>query len=599
MKKTAKILGLLALLGLGLLAGLAGFVRFYLTEARIKTLVLPPLEKALGREVTMGTISVSLFSGISLNDFAVKEAPAVGDSDFVSARAFVLRYDLLPLLRGKLSINEIRLEEPKISLRRAKDGSFNFASLAVLQEKTSPSPAPAPTSATAGLPMALTIDQVRIHQAHLTLEDAQGQLPAAEVTADLAVTLALGQTMTELRYQGEFQISCRLEQGELRPQLTLTGQFDQQRINYRLDLAVAGDQLQLAGEATNYLASPNIRLDISSPILRLDKLLALVPAGEPAPPKTPPPASPGRQTPPPEAPGAAIPANLVVHGRLNIEQLHYQEMNLTALTAAYRLENRIFTLADLQAALAGGRLLGKLRADLTDPALAYAGQLQLNEVQAGQLAAFFNRELADNLSGTMGFDLAFSGAGTQWPALADNLDGKGGFAIRNGRLRSTGLTRQIAGLVQLGELNDISFHELTGEVEIVKGRSTLRFNMLSTDLRATASGTVGRQGELDIPLTLALGPGLSAKLRARNPASGYLQDDQGQTALYLKIAGTVDSPAVSLNSKAVGRQAEKVIRQKAEEELGKLLEKELEKPDKPANQEQEAVKSLLKGLFNK
>jgi len=76
----------------------------------IGALVVPPSEKALGRKVNIGDIDVSILSGISSHDFAIKEAD--GQADFLSARVFVLDYDLLPLLQKKLMVREIRIEEP-------------------------------------------------------------------------------------------------------------------------------------------------------------------------------------------------------------------------------------------------------------------------------------------------------------------------------------------------------------------------------------------------------------------------------------------------------------------------------------------------------
>jgi len=127
MKKFVKFIGVLAALSVILVVGLNIFVKSYLTDARIKTLVVPPVEKALGRRVTIGSIKVSLFSGITINNFAVKEQD--GKTDFIHAKAFKIRYDLMPLLRKKLRVSEILLDSPNIKLIRDRDGHFNFSSL--------------------------------------------------------------------------------------------------------------------------------------------------------------------------------------------------------------------------------------------------------------------------------------------------------------------------------------------------------------------------------------------------------------------------------------------------------------------------------------
>ena len=604
MNKLGKIFGVMLLAVVGLVVILAGFVRFYLTDERVKGLVVPPLEKVLGREVAIGDISVSLFKGISLNEFQVMELDELGGGDFISARSFVLRYDILPLLAKKVVISEVRLEEPRIRVFRDKAGKFNFESLALLEEKEPPVQEAVKKGSTTGLPIALTVDLVRIDQAKLEFEDAMGQLPGAEVTADLQVALSLGHGLADLRYQGDLRIDSLIKHGELQPRLTLSGQFDEKRFDYTLDITVEDEKLKLAGSVADYLVGPDIRLDVSSEILHVDKLLALVggesPAAEsdgqakPAGPSS----SKGEQG-THEPIGGAIPAGLVARGKLDIGQLYYEEISLSNLRAAYILKDRVVTLSELVAGLAGGSLSAKAQADLGRIEPSYSGAFGLAAVQAGQLAGFFDKAMAGNLSGALNMDMSFAGSGIEWPALAETIDGQGAFSIRNGRLKSTGLSKEIAALVKLRELNDLSFKELAGDIEIINGKTGLQIAMNSSDLQAEANGAVGLEGDLNIPLTLTLGPGLADKLHVGNSVAGYLRDDQGKTALKFKIGGTVNKPKVRLDSKALTRQAEKAVKKKAEAELGRLLEKELEKKGESASPEKEAAKGLLKGLFSK
>ena len=134
MGKLVKGIGIAFLLLVGLIAGLAVFVNYYLTDEKVKELVIPQAEAALGRDVSIGDISIGLFSGITIKDFLIKETD--GSTDFVNTRAFVLSYDLLPLLQKKLVISEIRLDEPTVRVSRDKKGQFNYASLAILSAGT-------------------------------------------------------------------------------------------------------------------------------------------------------------------------------------------------------------------------------------------------------------------------------------------------------------------------------------------------------------------------------------------------------------------------------------------------------------------------------
>ena len=133
MGNIGKVLGIIILLLVVVIAGLVAFIHYYLTEERVKSLVIPQAEAALGRKVAIGDIKIGLLSGITIRDFLVKEADQ--QQNFVSTRAFVLSYDLLPLLQKKLVISEIRFDEPAIQITRDAKGKFNFSSLALLAEK--------------------------------------------------------------------------------------------------------------------------------------------------------------------------------------------------------------------------------------------------------------------------------------------------------------------------------------------------------------------------------------------------------------------------------------------------------------------------------
>jgi len=130
MGKISKVFGIIILLIVVAIAGLIAFVHFYLTEERVKALVIPQAKAALGREVAIGDIKIGLLSGITIRDFLIKEVDK--ETNFVTTKAFVLSYDILPLLQKKLIISEIRFDEPAVQIIRDRKGQFNFSTLARL-----------------------------------------------------------------------------------------------------------------------------------------------------------------------------------------------------------------------------------------------------------------------------------------------------------------------------------------------------------------------------------------------------------------------------------------------------------------------------------
>jgi AsmA protein len=81
MGKLGKVFGMLVLLVFVAGAGLIAIIHFYLTEERVKALVIPQAESALGRDVAIGDIQIGLLSGITIRDFLIKEAD--GQNNFV------------------------------------------------------------------------------------------------------------------------------------------------------------------------------------------------------------------------------------------------------------------------------------------------------------------------------------------------------------------------------------------------------------------------------------------------------------------------------------------------------------------------------------
>ena len=86
---------------------------------------------ALGRQVTIGNLGLSLLSGtVTAENLAIADDPAFGKSPFVTAKSLKIGVELMPLIFSKqLKITEIELEQPQITLLRTANGKWNYSSL--------------------------------------------------------------------------------------------------------------------------------------------------------------------------------------------------------------------------------------------------------------------------------------------------------------------------------------------------------------------------------------------------------------------------------------------------------------------------------------
>jgi AsmA protein len=153
------------------------------------------LTDALGRQVKVGNISLSLFSGgVTADNISIADDPAFNKSDFVTAKSLKVGVEMLPLIFSKtLDITDITLTQPEISLVRSENGDkWNFSSLGTKtsgQAPTAPPPAasasakPAPTqepapSGSAPANPNLSIAKLNVDDGRLSVSQAGSSEPA-------------------------------------------------------------------------------------------------------------------------------------------------------------------------------------------------------------------------------------------------------------------------------------------------------------------------------------------------------------------------------------------------------------------------------------
>lgn len=110
-----------------LVVSLVILIKIMVTPEKVRETLVPLAEEALSRQVEVGEIEIGLLSGVSLNDLKVLERDSA--DEFISIKSLALQYQLLALLTGNLVVDQVLLDQPKISVTRYPDGSFNFSDL--------------------------------------------------------------------------------------------------------------------------------------------------------------------------------------------------------------------------------------------------------------------------------------------------------------------------------------------------------------------------------------------------------------------------------------------------------------------------------------
>ena len=128
MKRALKILAIVIAVLIVVVIALPFFIDANIFRPRLEA----ELTGALGRQVKVGNLSLSLFSGgVTADDISIADDPAFSSSPFVKANSLKVGVRLIPLIFSRsLEVTDLTLNQPEINLVRSEDGErWNFSSL--------------------------------------------------------------------------------------------------------------------------------------------------------------------------------------------------------------------------------------------------------------------------------------------------------------------------------------------------------------------------------------------------------------------------------------------------------------------------------------
>ncbi|HEY3972757.1 MAG TPA: AsmA family protein [Candidatus Sulfotelmatobacter sp.] len=179
MNRTLKIIAIV----LGVLIIIAIAIPFLIDANTFRPTLESDLTNAMGRQVKVGNLSLSLFTGsVAADDISIADDPAFSKSPFVQAKSLKVGVELMPLIFSKtLNVTELTLKQPEISLVKSEDGSkWNFSSLGG-NNASAPKPAPATSSQSspqAGANPNLSVAKLNVDNGRLTVTRAGSSAPA-------------------------------------------------------------------------------------------------------------------------------------------------------------------------------------------------------------------------------------------------------------------------------------------------------------------------------------------------------------------------------------------------------------------------------------
>jgi AsmA protein len=128
MKRFLKIIGII----IAVLIILVIVIPFFIDANTFKPKLESELTDALGRQVKVGNLSLSIFSGgVAADNISIADDPQFSKQPFVTAKALKVGVEMIPLIFSRtINITHITLDQPQISLVKSPNGEkWNFSSI--------------------------------------------------------------------------------------------------------------------------------------------------------------------------------------------------------------------------------------------------------------------------------------------------------------------------------------------------------------------------------------------------------------------------------------------------------------------------------------
>jgi AsmA protein len=127
MKRALKIVGIV----IAVLIVIVLVLPFVVNVNNYRPRIESELTNALGRNVTVGNLSLSLWSGsLTADNIAIADDPGFSSSPFIKAQSLDVGVELVPLVLSKtLHITQLTLSQPQVNLLRDRSGKWNFSTI--------------------------------------------------------------------------------------------------------------------------------------------------------------------------------------------------------------------------------------------------------------------------------------------------------------------------------------------------------------------------------------------------------------------------------------------------------------------------------------
>ena len=546
------VIGLLIVVAL-VLGGILA-LPFLIDLNKYKDQYKPLIEDALNRKVQVQDIRLTIWPriGARVAGVAVLDDPAFGSSPFTSLTSLDVGVKLLPLLTGKVEVEDITLRNPVITVIKNKNGVLNVSTVGRTGVELPKTPSRAPVPSTEGplkILALLAVDRVSIAGGKLIYSDLSVAKPTEYVLQDMEILLQ----SVRLGQSPSLHIGMLIQ--PLNLPVRLNGTFGPLKESTDIDAI----NLQLALGKTDFIITgktagqKNASLNISAPVINTANLPIILPFQRPVDVK-----------------------NLQISAEVQGQDVLLQNLSFQLFDGQVTAQGKVTSGPDTQP---------------------FTGKMTIQGIQLFPvLNALATTRVS--ISGTAEADFNAQGLGLSMPDLIKSTEGTGHAAVIDGKIEGVNLLQEaisilnVAGL-SLDNAKATAFSTIETDLAVRQGIIHVqRLLMDSHDFQATGGGTIGFDQTLNLTINLNLSQDISQKIARSSPVAKLSMKD-GRISLPLVITGTTQAPSYGLDMKGLTGKVQEQVQKKVEEAVDGLL-KGTTKPEDLTQQAQDLLKGLLR-----
>ena len=397
------------------------------------------VKERTGRTLQLkGPLEMAFWPSLGARVSGVELSERAADRQFLSLASAHASVALMPLLRGEVTVDRVRLAGLKAQIVKDKDGRFNFQDLIEPKPGDKPAAKPAPKGESA--PVKFDIAGIQIENAALSYRD----LASGQELALSNFNLQTGRIAENA--QGKIDLSTGLKRNTppLDAKLALNGTYSLKPEAIGVDFSAKLDDSTIKGKVDIARAAQmSYGFDLNIDRIDLDRYLASSEKKQPRSPEKKGESAKKQEDAPVDLSGLK---GLNAKGQLQIGALQVQGLKLANLKTALNVAGGKAEVGPHSAGLYEGSLAGTLSLD--GNANRVALKETLSNIAVGPLLRDFAEQ--DRLEGRGNVSLDVTAAGKSVNALKSALAGSAKVHLRDGAIKGVNVGELLRKVRSLG-----------------------------------------------------------------------------------------------------------------------------------------------------